>query len=540
MQTLICPHWAPCHAGQEDDRFMRELKPRVIKLFFSGDSIPRLDVALEAATELVVLRHHGISENGDCRGIRDRAHALEMARIHADAWMKLIPVWAQRSKLAVEGLNEPRVWDWGNESPENVSAYYAELMRQLAKQSIRVVAGNLSVGWPANGEPQMPPDSPPIWKPFEEMFDAIRESGGFYGHHDYWYVNGPRTKWTTWDAQGKQVERGGWGWWAGRSLTCPWNDIQIIITEAGIDSHVVDPAHYFGWHGLPANRDETYWTHLREYEQQCLLDGRVIAITPFTHDFYNNEWATFSTRCEPFQSMWLAHARELEAHGAQVAARWPFPDWASTPWTPYEPMPEPAPTPAPEPPTTGQWASVVAQWDTIVTEHAAMYGLAREVVHTIIVLESAGYPGAVNDESGCVGLMQIMPMDGRPTAEQLTDPEVNIEWGCRILADYLAQYGSLEAALCAYSGVKEPTNLLREKAQEYLRTFERRWGEVWPGLALPITVPVARTVDQARLVAARWYAEEAVRRIEQGKAFDGREILLRSVVSELYAMAGDR
>ena len=29
MQTLLCPHWAPCHAGQEDDRFMRELKPNV-------------------------------------------------------------------------------------------------------------------------------------------------------------------------------------------------------------------------------------------------------------------------------------------------------------------------------------------------------------------------------------------------------------------------------------------------------------------------------------------------------------------------------
>ena len=166
QKTLLCPHWAPCHAGQDDDGFMNALKPKIIKIFFSGDSIPRLDVALGAATDFVILREHGISENWDNRGIRDRQHALELAGIHANVWWDIIPDNVPRERLAVEGFNEPRVWPWGSESPELTSAYYAEFMRLMADGGVRVVAGNISVGWPGNGEPEMPPASPPIWQGF--------------------------------------------------------------------------------------------------------------------------------------------------------------------------------------------------------------------------------------------------------------------------------------------------------------------------------------------------------------------------------------
>lgn len=540
MQTLICPHWAPCHAGQEDDAFMLALAPPVLKLFFSGDSIPRLDVALKAATKFVILRHHGISENGDVRGIRDREHAKQMAGVHAAAWMKLIPSWVDRSRIAVEGLNEPHVWPWGDESPENTSAYYAELSRLMALQGIRVVAGNLAVGWPGNGEPEMPPNSPPIWRPFEEMFDAIAKYQGYYGHHDYWYTNGPRTKYMSGGPDGKLVEHGGWGWWAGRSLTCPWKNVGIVITEAGIDSHIVRDDEYYGWHGLGAEKDNIYWSHLIQYEQQCAIDGRVVAVTPFTHDFYDSRWATFSTRCEPFQSMWLAHARDVEAHGIQPADPWPFPEWASKPWSPdstEEATSQPStPTVLPLP----VWATTVMKWNADVRKFAQIYGLDPMVVHTLIVLESGGDPNAVNPDTGCVGLMQIMPLEGRPTAEQLKDPATNIEWGCKILADGITRHGSLEMALCAYGGVKDPTNLLCETAQGYLKTFQRRWRQIWGTEPLPINVPVPRTVDQKTLIGARWYAEEAVRKIEDGKSFDAREILLSHVIESLYSLAGDR
>lgn len=521
MQTLICPHWAPCHVGQQDDVFMLALAPPVLKIFFSGQSIPRLDVALKAATKFVLLRHHGISENGDNRGIRDRQHALELARAHADKWMQLIPLNIDRAKIAVEGLNEPHVWPWGDESPENVSAYYAELIHRMALNGIRVVAGNLGVGWPGNGEPELPPDSPPIWKPFQEMFEAIEKSNGFYGHHEYWYINGPQEN---------------WGWWAGRALTCPW-DVPIIITEAGIDSGVVSPGQNFGWHGLAQNdRADIYFRQLVDYERQCVADGRVVAITPFTEDFYDRKWATFSTRTEEFHNLWLAHAREVEMYGHTVVERWKFPQWASDPWTPDKPVPTPTPTPTP----SGKWDAVVAQWDDLVRKYSAQYQVSREVVHTLIVLESAGKPDAINATTGCVGLMQIMPLEGRPTAAELADPETNIAWGCRLLAGYIDKYGSIDSALCAYGGVKNPTDLACASAQAYLNAFALRWSEVWPGKQLPFTMPKTRTVPQQALIDARWYAEEAVRKIEAGVPDQARAILLKSVIEQLYELAGDR
>jgi len=347
MQTLICPHWAPCHAGQEDDQFMRDLKPKVVKLFFLGDSIPRLDVALAAATNLVILRHHGISENYDRRGIRDRGHAVEMAGAHADAWWGLIPAGVPRDRIAVEGLNEPRVWPWGSESPELTSAYYAELMRLMGAGGVRVVAGNLSVGWPGNGEPEMPPDSPPIWRGFEEMIDAINRHAGFLGMHEYHFTNGPRDP-VVEIIDGKVKRSGGWGWWCGRFEVCPW-DVPIIITEAGIDAHVMNQD-YFGWHGLAQPRESTYFGYLVDYEMQCILDGRVVAITPFTHDFYDRMWATYDTRPREFRTLWLAHARDMEAANYILPAAWSLPTWSSEPWRPDgAPLPPSPPPPAPVP-----------------------------------------------------------------------------------------------------------------------------------------------------------------------------------------------
>ena len=530
MQTLICPHWAPCHAGQDDDRFMMELRPKMIKLFFSGDSVPRLDIALRAATEMVLLRHHGISENGDQRGLRDRQHALDMASAHAKAWWNVIPANTPRERIAVEGLNEPHVWPWGDESPENVSAYYAELIRLMAKGGVRVVAGNLAVGWPDNGEPTMPPASPPIWKPFIPMFEAIDKYKGFYGHHDYWFTNGARDPWI----DNQQHKRGGWGWWAGRSLTCPFN-VPIIITETGIDAGVIQAGDVYGWHGLPEPRESAYFNQLIDCEMQYVADGRVYAMTPFTEDFWDRKWATYNTRSDPLHSLWLAHARDMEAGRFSVPAKWSMPKWSSVPWVPGSVTP----TPTPKPVAPNSWTTMVDKWDPLVTKWADQYKMNRKVIHTIIVLESAGDPNVVNAESGCVGLMQINPLAGRPTKDQLLDPSTNIEWGNKILAGYITQHGSLEAGLCAYGGVKSPKNLLTDKAQTYLLTFEKRWKEVWPGVALPITVPVPCLVDKRALITNRWYVEEAVRKLEAGKSLEAREILLAQVITSLYKLSGD-
>jgi len=448
--------------------------------------------------------------------------------VHANAWWELIPAGIPREKLAVEGLNEPRVMPWGSELPEVTSAYYAELTRLMHLGGVRVVAGNLSVGWPGNGEPEMPPDSPPIWKGFVEMFDAIQEHHGYLGLHEYCYTNGPREPYVFNDRV-----FGGWGWWMGRFQVCPW-DVPIVITEAGIDAHLLNKD-YFGWHGLPEPRVPTFFGQMVDYEMQCILDGRVVAITPFTHDFYDPMWATYDTRPQELTKLWVAHARDMEAGRYTLPAPWPLPTWSSEPWRPEGPPP-----PVPMPPPAQPWEAVVSRWDLLVTEYAAKYDVSREVVHAIIILESGGDPNSINEESGAAGLMQVMPLPGRPTQAQLLDPETNIRWGCQILAEAIARHQSLEVALCAYGGVKEPSDLLSDNAQTYLRLFEKRWQETWPGMALPIVIPTPRLVDQAALIAARWFAEEAVRKIEGENYFEARALLLAQVIERLYTLAGDR
>lgn len=78
--------------------------------------------------------------------------------------------------------------------------------------------------------------------------------------------------------------------------------------------------------------------------------------------------------------------------------------------------------------------------------------------------ESAGKADAYS-KSGAVGLMQVMPRDGkaatfmcingpcfadRPSSQELFDPEFNIAYGTRMLADLIRRFGNVRDALKAY------------------------------------------------------------------------------------------
>lgn len=106
----------------------------------------------------------------------------------------------------------------------------------------------------------------------------------------------------------------------------------------------------------------------------------------------------------------------------------------------------------------------VRQWCPLIMRAGARYHLDPHLIAAIIRVESAGNPRAYS-HSGAVGLMQVMPRDGlaaafqcpkgpcfayRPTIRQLQDPAFNVNYGSRLLADYLAKYGSLRDALRAY------------------------------------------------------------------------------------------
>jgi len=534
--TLLCPHWAPMHAGRQDGIFIRELAPPVIKLFFSGETARRADVALQAAQKLLVLRNYEISENlkWGGRGLRDRRHALEIADRHTEEWLRILNKNNLRGdKIAVEGLNEPMVW--AEEPPELVAAYYARLTANMASSRVRVVALNLGVGWPGNGQPVEPPDSPPIWKPFVEAIEAIWKYKGFLGLHEYWYINGPREN---------------WGWWAGRFRACPW-DVPIIITECGIDSHVIPGGGYFGWQSMGRpDKAQVYFSQLAAYEAQLVADGRVIGATIFTHDFEDNRWATYCTRPAEFTTLWLAHAQKVR-DGLYVnnpPSPWPLPRYSKPIWKPNAPVgvplakhlwPEGGTPVQPRPQPQDVWGSIeITRWKGLCERYGKQHNIDPRILGTLIALESNGDPNAISP-AGAVGLMQVMPRDAgkqfadRPTKQELLDPDVNVQTGTSILASNLAANNNkLFPALAAYyGGPAAAKNLKSEAAQTYLSKFVKQWLRLW-GTTPPLETKISRNT----VVHARWWSEEATRKLESALELirEARRGLVEEVTPNLY------
>ena len=106
----------------------------------------------------------------------------------------------------------------------------------------------------------------------------------------------------------------------------------------------------------------------------------------------------------------------------------------------------------------------VRQWCDLIEFYSEKHALEPALVASIVWLESGGDPAAISS-SGAVGLMQVMPKDGkaaefecpngpcfsnRPESQQLLDPEFNISYGTKLLASMLKQHDDLREALKAY------------------------------------------------------------------------------------------
>lgn len=99
----------------------------------------------------------------------------------------------------------------------------------------------------------------------------------------------------------------------------------------------------------------------------------------------------------------------------------------------------------PSRPWTGQ---NVTDYDTMIAQAAATYGVNRNVMKAIMLIESSGLPDADSDAGAC-GLMQLLPSTAGLTCTQLKDPQTNITAG----AIYL---GSLFADTCPGATSKHP------------------------------------------------------------------------------------
>ena len=174
---------------------------------------------------------------------------------------------------------------------------------------------------------------------------------------------------------------------------------------------------------------------------------------------------------------------------------------------------------APPPPLWGDKRT--ARWQLLVEKNAAPFGLIPEDVATVLALESDGTL-LPDGTSGEIGLMQIMPLEGRPRIEILRNPDANIREGCRILKGALVAFdGNLAWALVAYNrGVEgaEEVGLSHPEAQAYLKRFATVWVELW-GSDVPQDVRDALTPKPPEpAINYRWESEQATREIEDALA----------------------
>ncbi len=111
---------------------------------------------------------------------------------------------------------------------------------------------------------------------------------------------------------------------------------------------------------------------------------------------------------------------------------------------------------------TTEKASYPLKFEKIIDKNAKEFGLKKSLVCAVIYAESFYNPNAHSD-AGAYGLMQLTEetfdwmqerTDGKITytSDDLTDPEVNVHYGCallKLLSDYYG--GNIELMLCGYN-----------------------------------------------------------------------------------------
>ena len=120
------------------------------------------------------------------------------------------------------------------------------------------------------------------------------------------------------------------------------------------------------------------------------------------------------------------------------------------------------------------------RWEPLILKHAAQHQIDPDLVAAVMTVESSGNPNAVS-YAGAVGLMQVMPYEpyrfpNRPAASKLYDPDFNVAWGLRILADELewAQGDAFKALMAYYDGrarAEAPLPRTRAYAQKVMNHY---------------------------------------------------------------------
>jgi hypothetical protein len=272
-------YWSVMHRRPGDYEYFKKLNPPVVKIMDGGSDDYRW-VRENLPGALVIARDWALSEQHEDM-LRDPAgtgvrHAREWAN-HA------VRLGFDRGNTLVLGINEPRVWEPG--VAEALRVYSIAFARECAVVGLRPGLMQFSVGWPGNSGEGTPPD----WSAYHGVESAIIDSNGMLVCHEYFADKGPSEN---------------WGWWCGRSLSCPWN-VPIVIGECGVDMYVKDGGVEHTKRGWNGNVDAaTYADFLVRYDAAMSTDPRYVGCCVFATDFANSEWWSFDT--EPAHDSILA------------------------------------------------------------------------------------------------------------------------------------------------------------------------------------------------------------------------------------------
>ena len=151
----------------------------------------------------------------------------------------------------------------------------------------------------------------------------------------------------------------------------------------------------------------------------------------------------------------------------------------------------------------------LAPYRDVIETASRQFDLDHALLAGLILFESGGNPQAVS-AAGAIGLGQVMPAEagfpGRPTRQQLLNPEVNATWASRILSDGIQRWGTVDQGLAAYLGAINARGQITGgdpytgvSGQEYVRRVHAQEARVAAALeaeAGAATVPVLPIADQ--------------------------------------------